>query len=174
MRGDRTPRLLLATPTDEDPVLLLQSAGRAHIPINPSAKGSSSAFADPIMAIVPEPQNRPTIDAVIGEIMDQSWYKQQIVDRRTVDAKPGQIGTYALTLSVSNIYLGLLWFHSLVCVSGIGHTALGEHQEGAVRLQEDHIAVHAPGRRYQRARSGKACYRLHEHRVWEKRHIPGK
>ncbi|KII88939.1 hypothetical protein PLICRDRAFT_175191 [Plicaturopsis crispa FD-325 SS-3] len=123
--------LLLATPPDEDPVLLLQSAGRAHIPINPS---SSSAFADPIMAIVPEPQNRPTIDAVIGEIMEQSWYKQQIVDRRTVDAKPGQIAELDTPLSES--------IKKALCDSR-KITSLYTHQVAAINAlaQGNHVIV---------------------------------
>lgn len=42
--------------------------------------------------IVPASMDRPTIDSVIEEIMQQGWYKDQIVDRRVFDEKEGTIG----------------------------------------------------------------------------------
>ncbi|KAJ7702373.1 hypothetical protein B0H17DRAFT_923441 [Mycena rosella] len=85
--------LILATEAPEDPVLLLKAAAREHIPINPSDPTSWPAFA------IPEPINRPSIDDVLTEIMQQSWYSDQIVERRTVDAKVGAIGSLDSPLS---------------------------------------------------------------------------
>jgi DEAD/DEAH box helicase domain-containing protein len=42
--------------------------------------------------IVPTSMDRPSIDSVIEEIMQQEWYKNQIVDRRVFDEKEGTIG----------------------------------------------------------------------------------
>lgn len=49
-------------------------------------KGKGSRYA------VPASEDRPAIDDVIMEIMEESWYKEQIVERRIFDAKEGVIG----------------------------------------------------------------------------------
>ncbi|KAJ6606558.1 P-loop containing nucleoside triphosphate hydrolase protein [Mycena vulgaris] len=85
--------LILATGPADDPVAVLKSAARDHIPINPSKPASWPTFT------IPEPMNRPSMDTVVAEIMEQSWYSDQIVERRTVDAKVGQIGTFDSPLS---------------------------------------------------------------------------
>ncbi|KAJ7470339.1 hypothetical protein FB451DRAFT_1135554 [Mycena latifolia] len=85
--------LILATEATDDPVALLKAAARDHIPINPSEPASLPAFA------VPEPMNRPSIDDVVAEIIQQNWYSDQMAARRTVDAKVGQIGTLDSPLS---------------------------------------------------------------------------
>ncbi|KAJ7197217.1 hypothetical protein GGX14DRAFT_668627 [Mycena pura] len=88
--------LILATEPMEDPVALLKAAARDHIPVNPlqNPTPSSSKF-------IPEPRDRPSIDAVLSEITQQDWYADQIVERRTVDAKAGQTGTLERPLSDS-------------------------------------------------------------------------
>ncbi|KAJ7168143.1 DEAD/H helicase [Mycena crocata] len=85
--------LILATGIEDDPVALLKSAARDHIPINPSEPASWPTFE------IPESNNRPSIDVVLAEIMHQESYRDQIVDRRTIDAKTGQIGTLDSPLS---------------------------------------------------------------------------
>jgi hypothetical protein len=90
-----TRRLLLATPSSENPVDLLQAASRDHIPVNPSQKSSLTFFDQGKgkgRMIVPASMDRPTIDSVIEEIMQQEWYKDQIIDRRVFDEKEGTIG----------------------------------------------------------------------------------
>lgn len=57
---------------------------------------------------VPEPADRPSIDTVIDEIMLESWYKEQIVERKMFDAKEGTIGTDATASS----YLSVLFMLS--------------------------------------------------------------
>lgn len=88
-------RLLEATSKHEDPAELLREAARDHIPVNPNVRIST----DPTQSDsrgnqrrIPEPADRPTIDAVIEEIHSQEWYQDQIVDRRIVEAKDGDIG----------------------------------------------------------------------------------
>lgn len=92
-RSTTNSRLIRATPTSEDPVALLQSAGRDHIPVNPSP--DSTSFSDvkgKEKMVVPDPKDRPTVDEVISEIYEQEWYKAQIVERRVFEAKTGQKG----------------------------------------------------------------------------------
>ncbi|KAH9930993.1 P-loop containing nucleoside triphosphate hydrolase protein [Fomitopsis serialis] len=94
-RNDRFIQPLLeATSKHDDPVVLLQAAARDHIPIDPSSRSfnqlsQSGSTGD--QRIVPDPADRPTINAVIEEIQEQEWYQDQVVDRRIVDAKDGDI-----------------------------------------------------------------------------------
>lgn len=85
-------RLLAATPGGEDPVSLLQAAARDHIPANPKSKSLTKAVAPHDKLAIPTPEERPSIDEVIKEIQDQEWYKGQIVDRRTFDAREARLG----------------------------------------------------------------------------------
>ncbi|KAJ6618312.1 DEAD/H helicase [Mycena sp. CBHHK59/15] len=91
--------LILATEAPDDPVALLQAAARDHIPINPSDP-SWPSFT------IPGSGDRPSIDTVLEEIMQHEWYSDQIVERRTIDARVGQIGALDLPLS-STISLAL-------------------------------------------------------------------
>ncbi|KAJ8595607.1 DEAD H helicase [Rhizopogon salebrosus TDB-379] len=81
--------LIEATPEGEVSVDLLQAAARDHIPVNPSAKKALAATSvgDSQNMIIPEPEDRPSIDEVIFELQEQAWYRNQIVDRRTFEAK---------------------------------------------------------------------------------------
>jgi DEAD/DEAH box helicase domain-containing protein len=74
---------------------MLQAAGRDHVPVKPSARLLYSPFSElkgKAPASVPDPKDRPSIDAVIAEILEQEWYKEQIIDRRVFEAKEGQLG----------------------------------------------------------------------------------
>jgi DEAD/DEAH box helicase domain-containing protein len=42
---------------------------------------------------VPEPEERPTIAAIVKEIIDQPWYKEQIIHRQSFEPKPAQLST---------------------------------------------------------------------------------
>lgn len=44
--------------------------------------------------IVPASMDRPSMDIVIEEIMEQVWYRGQIIDRRMFDEKEGTIGMH--------------------------------------------------------------------------------
>lgn len=94
-------RLLAATPVGEDPVTLLQAAANDHIPVNPKSK-SLTALPHEKLTIT-SPEERPSIDEVIQEVRDQEWYKGQIVDRRTFDAREARQGrSYFSSFAFSN------------------------------------------------------------------------
>jgi DEAD/DEAH box helicase domain-containing protein len=47
---------------------------------------------EPVNIPVPESKDRPTIDAIIEEIQQASWYKEQILERRVFEQKEGRTG----------------------------------------------------------------------------------
>lgn len=106
----RVHRLIAATPSGEDPVALLQSAGRDHIPINPSASHATfSEFSEAVSSQVPDPSHRPSISSILSELGSQSWYRNQIVERREFDVRDGKTGVqngYIYHAVVYNIALG--------------------------------------------------------------------
>lgn len=85
-------RLLAATPIGEDPVTLLQTAARDHIPVSPKSNGLTTVVHSDDKLTIPGPEERPSIDEVIQEIQEQEWYKNQVVDRRTFDAREARQG----------------------------------------------------------------------------------
>ncbi|KIJ60621.1 hypothetical protein HYDPIDRAFT_32044 [Hydnomerulius pinastri MD-312] len=97
--------LLSATPAGDDAARLLQAAARDHIPVNPKAKGLIPTQVEDSKAsdktIIPGPEERPSVDEVIREIEEQEWYKNQIVDRRTIQAREARQGTLDEPLSES-------------------------------------------------------------------------
>ncbi|KAG2133901.1 DEAD H helicase [Suillus cothurnatus] len=95
---DAVEELLKATPEGEVSMDLLQAAARDHIPVNPSAKKALPAN-DSQNLIIPEPKDRPSIDDILLEIQKQQWYKNQIADRRTFEAKVAIEGLLAEPLS---------------------------------------------------------------------------
>ncbi|KAF7322689.1 hypothetical protein HMN09_00047700 [Mycena chlorophos] len=84
--------LLAATGDEEDPVALLQAAARDHIPVKPG--GSFPPFVG-----IPTAENRPSVQAVLDEIAEQDWYMDQLVERKTVEAKAVQTGSLDFVLS---------------------------------------------------------------------------
>ncbi|KAH8117220.1 DEAD/H helicase [Phellopilus nigrolimitatus] len=98
--------LLQATPSSDDPVLLVQAAAREHIPVNPSTAKNENWSTSSRLLAVPASKERDTIDEIIEEIKLAEWYKEQIVDRRVFDAKEGRIGNLAVPVS-NNIMLAL-------------------------------------------------------------------
>ncbi|KAF4604071.1 hypothetical protein EYR38_004493 [Pleurotus pulmonarius] len=92
--------LIAATPSGEDPVALLQSAGRDHIPINPSAsRATFSEFSEAVSSQVPDPSHRPSVSSILSELESQSWYRNQIVERRKFDVRDGKTGDLDAPLS---------------------------------------------------------------------------
>ncbi|KAF9471178.1 P-loop containing nucleoside triphosphate hydrolase protein [Pholiota conissans] len=91
-RNDRFRRavqeLLNATPVSENPMDVLINAGRVYIPVNPSI---------PVVDLVeggktvPNLGERSSADNVISELVTSNWYKDQIVYRRSIEAKGAQI-----------------------------------------------------------------------------------
>lgn len=66
---------------------LLVSAAKNFVPVNqeiPCLYEESNT--------IPQPSERPSIDQIISEIEISNWYIDQIVDRRTVEAKKAQTG----------------------------------------------------------------------------------
>ena len=91
-------RLLVATPVGEDPVALLQAAASDHIPVNPKSKSLTRTPPPHDKLTIPGPEERPSVDEVIQEIRDQEWYKGQIADRRTFDAREARQGRSHIAL----------------------------------------------------------------------------
>jgi DEAD/DEAH box helicase domain-containing protein len=86
-------RLILAYPSADDVVSLLQAAGRDHVPVNTSSKPSIfSEIEGHEHMPVPDPKDRPTVDAIITEISSQKWYIGQIVYKRVFEEKMAQTG----------------------------------------------------------------------------------
>jgi DEAD/DEAH box helicase domain-containing protein len=93
-------RLLKATPLDDDPVVLLQAAGRGHIPIDPTKKSVIAAISSSLnkTKVVPDSDHRPSIQSIIQAIKEQDWYEDQIVFEKTISEKESRIGAYAFLL----------------------------------------------------------------------------
>ncbi|PIL23843.1 hypothetical protein GSI_13594 [Ganoderma sinense ZZ0214-1] len=86
--------LVKATPQGEDPVVLLQSAARDHIPVHPRLKNpsieASQSDGKGKNREVPEPELRPSIEEVIHDIQQQVWYREQIASQRIFEPRQGQ------------------------------------------------------------------------------------
>ncbi|KAF9070382.1 P-loop containing nucleoside triphosphate hydrolase protein [Rhodocollybia butyracea] len=92
--------LLSATPPTDDPVSLLQAAARDHIPVDPKHKHKLPIDESAHMSI-PNPQDRASVADILAEIKVQEWYKDQIMDQRTVEAREGQTGEIDEPLSAT-------------------------------------------------------------------------
>jgi DEAD/DEAH box helicase domain-containing protein len=57
---------------------------------------------------IPQPSERPSIDQIISEIESSNWYIDQIVDRRTVEAKEARTGIVPKYQRATLIHLILL------------------------------------------------------------------
>lgn len=86
-------RLIQAVSEGDDPVTLLQEAGHEHVPVDPSAPQIRPITN---IATVPSVIDRPSVEIVLAEMQKQPWFKNQIVDRKTFDAKIGRTGTCVL------------------------------------------------------------------------------
>ncbi|KAI5983784.1 DEAD H helicase [Pisolithus albus] len=82
--------LLSATADGEDPVELLKAAAKDHIPANPKERSHLPKSE----AEVPSPDERPSVNEVVQELQEQSWYVNQIADRRTVPARTAREGDH--------------------------------------------------------------------------------
>lgn len=79
---------------------VLQKAGLAHTPVNPSTGPNSTITATegtrgPLT--VPGPEDRHPIEAIMTELEQQAWYKDQIVSRRAFEPRGAQTGTSRLS-----------------------------------------------------------------------------
>lgn len=104
VRSDLTfllsPRLIEACQiSNEDPATMLQKAGSEHIPVNPSAKISSSIAVSSTQAPIPTPITRPTIPELLSELETADAYRDQIIYRRSLPAREPQFGILNRILS---------------------------------------------------------------------------
>lgn len=87
-------RLILAAPPGEDPVALLVTAGKNHVPIQHVLQHEEKEY-------VPFTHERPSIEQVLLDIKEEEWYADQIVHRRSIDAKSPEYGQWNRSSSVS-------------------------------------------------------------------------
>ena len=66
---------------------LLVTAAKNFVPVNIEIP---CPYED--LKTIPQPSERPSIDQIISEIEKSNWYIDQIVDRRTVEAREAQTG----------------------------------------------------------------------------------
>ena len=83
---------LLEAITSENPVELVQAAGRGHIPVDPKALVENDGNLPNPSRVVPNSEERGSIADILDGIMRADWYKDQIVHRETFEEKTGQIG----------------------------------------------------------------------------------
>ncbi|KAK7043795.1 ATP-dependent 3'-5' DNA helicase [Paramarasmius palmivorus] len=116
--------LLSATHPPENPVALIQSAAREHIPVFPNMKASEipSMFEDHMNLPIPNPEHRASVNEILQELEEQSWYKNQIVERRSVESKPGKSGEIELSPTIQE-----------ALASSRGISALYSHQVAAIQ-----------------------------------------
>ncbi|KAJ3976472.1 P-loop containing nucleoside triphosphate hydrolase protein [Lentinula raphanica] len=93
--------LLAAVSSTDDPVSLLQAAAREHIPIDPAHLKDNPSTDETAHMPIPTSEDRASIQDILIELQEQQWYKDQIVERRTVDAREGQTGNLDPPLSPS-------------------------------------------------------------------------
>ncbi|KAG7092162.1 hypothetical protein E1B28_008531 [Marasmius oreades] len=123
--------LISAASPSEDPVSLLKTAAREHIPVQPGAlaQSSSSMLEDSIHIAIPEPEHRPSVDEIVEEIKNQVWFKNQIIEQRTVEPKQGNLREIELSDNIrqaleSSRGISSLYSHQ---VSSIEALSRGRH-----------------------------------------------
>ena len=103
--------MLEATKDGDDPVELLQTAAREHIPVNPdAAKQENWSLPSPTVGI-PSSTERDSIEEIIEEITVSEWYREQIVDRKVFEAKASRMGVLrhsTILLNTKSCYSGKL------------------------------------------------------------------
>ncbi|KAH7910172.1 hypothetical protein BJ138DRAFT_1153504 [Hygrophoropsis aurantiaca] len=119
--------LLHATSSGGDPVGLLQVAAHDHVPVNPSLRSldiASSKFGEPLTTVATEHQ--ASIGTVLSDLQGQSWYTDQIVDRRTFGARDGREGVLNSPLSDTiqqaleeSRKITALWIHQTSAINAI-------------------------------------------------------
>lgn len=97
-------RLLQVLPEMEDPVELLKSSAREHLPVNPSSVKAEEGHIPISLQTIPDSKDRESIDEVIEEIKASDWYAEQIIDRRIFEAKEGREGEFTIDLQSCVIF----------------------------------------------------------------------
>ncbi|RDB21503.1 ATP-dependent helicase hrq1 [Hypsizygus marmoreus] len=120
--------LIASTAVTDDPVILLQAAGRACIPVNPCCATISGGKFN---TTVPETNDRPSVNDVIAELEDQAWCNGQIIERRRFESKAGQIVTLdppfsasVATALMTSRKISTLYTHQVAAIQAI---SAGKH-----------------------------------------------
>jgi len=66
---------------------MLMAAGRGYFPVDPTVPP-----ADNVINPIPLPNERPSIEQVIFDMLNSLWYLDQVIHRQKVDARVAQIG----------------------------------------------------------------------------------
>lgn len=66
---------------------MLMTAGRGYFPVDHAVPP-----ADNVINSIPLPNERPSIERVIVDMMNSVWYLDQVIHRQKVDARAAQIG----------------------------------------------------------------------------------
>ncbi|KAF9452846.1 DEAD/H helicase [Macrolepiota fuliginosa MF-IS2] len=90
----------LIAAVEGDPVQTLREAAQEHIPVDPCAMSTTPKVGKPISVIL-DANSRPSMDDLIQDLMNQDWYREQIVFRKTVDPRDPQTGEIDSLLSPS-------------------------------------------------------------------------
>ncbi|KAJ3802442.1 P-loop containing nucleoside triphosphate hydrolase protein [Lentinula aff. detonsa] len=93
--------LLAATSSSDDPVFLLKAAARDYIPVDPEHIKNNPSVDETAHMPVPSSEDRAPVHDILAELQEQHWYKDQIVERRTVEPREGQTGCLDPLLSSS-------------------------------------------------------------------------
>ncbi|KAG7452861.1 P-loop containing nucleoside triphosphate hydrolase protein [Guyanagaster necrorhizus] len=119
--------LLQAVSPEEDAVALVQTAAKACVPAKPQLQTAGTDDLEPYFS-VPEPKDRPSVQEVLANIVSQHWYKDQIVTRRTFQAKDGHTDLELDVPLSSTIQVALkdsrnitnLYSHQVTAINAIG------------------------------------------------------
>ncbi|KAL1746966.1 P-loop containing nucleoside triphosphate hydrolase protein [Schizophyllum fasciatum] len=76
--------LIEATEAPDDPVLLLQAAGRDHVPVHPGVDARQTPIHD---LRIPDADDRPSIDEILTEIEKEEWYRNQMVANKVFEPR---------------------------------------------------------------------------------------
>lgn len=147
-------RLISAAPGD-DPVELLKTAAATYVPVN-------QAIATPEVEETVS-QSRPSIDEVISAIQGSSWYKDQVIHRRTVPPKAAQTGQHYLHFEASLPY----------SLRFIGPVHFQTNFRCPFTNSQYKRCVFAPSLCYQRNTIRQKCRCFDQHRIWQKCDLPG-
>ncbi|KAJ3993850.1 DEAD/H helicase [Lentinula boryana] len=93
--------LLAATSSSDDPVSLLKAAAHDYIPVDPEHIKNNPSVDETAHMPVPSSEDRAPVHVILAELQEQRWYKDQIVERRTVEPRDGQTGCLDPLLSSS-------------------------------------------------------------------------
>jgi len=115
--------LILQAKEGEDPVSLIQEAGRSHIPVNPAQAASLAPELAGPSRTVPEPEERASIADIVDEALRQPWYKEQAIHRQKFEPRAARLGMFSLPFSKSldprlKGWKGQSTLHPLIIFSG--------------------------------------------------------